>query len=320
MADKVQNKIDSQKNNKKMRVFLLFLSLSFLFWMLIKLSKDYVADVNFKVSYTDLPANKLLQKEPDNNLVLTVKAIGFKLLNYKLKKPELVYSLKDVHQKSNDSYYSITGSNFNLIQAQLPNETSLLKIKPDSLFFDFGVKISKKVKIIPNLNLKFRSGYDLVNKIELNPKHVIVSGPQGIIDSISEIKTDLLKLNGLAESFQKDLTLHIPNKKVTLSTDHVNIKANIDKFTEGNFTIKVKVINIPKNYILSIYPKEVKVVFKVALTDYNKVVPNGFKVICDFKEAANNNLDYLIPKVTEQPEMISSVKIVPNKIEYLIKK
>jgi len=80
------------------------------------------------------------------------------------------------------------------------------------------------------------------------------------------------------------------------------------------------VINLPRNVIISTYPKEVKVVYQVALKDYNKVPENSFRVQCDYKQTQDNGLDYLIPKLVDMPEIISDVKIVPNKIEFLLKK
>ncbi len=320
MQNQSQNKIDSLKNNKKLRVFLFFLTMSFLFWMLIKLSEEYIEDVKIEVNYIDLPAKKLLQSEPLNEITLTLKTRGFKLLRHKIKEKKLNYSLKEIKHLKNSVYFSETSSNINALQAQFSAETDLLKIKPDTLYFDFGKKFSKKVKVISDINLHFKSGFNLVNEIVFKPDYITISGPKGIIDSISEVKTEAVDIEKITESFEKNIPLIIPDKKVSLSVDHIVITGKVDKFTEGIFTMPFEVINVPKTSIISTYPKEVKIVFQVALSDYNKVVPESFKVICDFKDSQNNQLDHLMPKIIEQPDIITSVKIVPNKIEYLIKK
>jgi hypothetical protein len=72
--------MDTFKSNNKLRVFLLFLLFSFLFWTLIKLSKEYISEVEFGVVYTDVPQNKLIQNEPVDKVKLTLKTTGFKLL------------------------------------------------------------------------------------------------------------------------------------------------------------------------------------------------------------------------------------------------
>ncbi len=315
-----QKKIDSLKNNKKLRVFLFFLTMSFLFWMLIKLSEEYIADVRIEVNYIDIPAKKLLQSEPLQEIILTLKTRGFILLRHKIKEKKINYSLKDIKHKRNSIYFSETSSNINSIQAQFSAETDLLKIKPDTLYFDFGKKFSKKVKVVSDINLHFKSGFNLVNDIVFKPDFITISGPKGIIDSILEIKTKSIDIEKITESFEKSILLIVPDEKVSLSVNHIVITGKVDKFTEGTFMMPFEVINVPKASIISTYPKEVKIVFQVALSDYNKIVPESFKVICDFKESQDNSLDHLMPKIIEQPEMITSVKIIPNKIEYLIKK
>ena len=78
---KPENKTDKAVNNKKLRIFLLFLMLSFLFWSLIKLSKNYIADVKFDLVFTEEPQNKLIQNTSSNEIILTVNTLGFKLLD-----------------------------------------------------------------------------------------------------------------------------------------------------------------------------------------------------------------------------------------------
>ena len=111
-----------------------------------------------------------------------------------------------------------------------------------------------------------------------------------------------------------------PNDAVEVSEKEVSIIGEVDKITDGSFTIPFEVINLPRNYLISTYPKEVKVVFQVALKDFNKIPENSFRVQCDYKHSEDNNLDYLIPQIVDKPEIIFEAKVVPNKIEFLIKK
>lgn len=320
MNTKIENKTERSQNNKKLRVFLLFLMLSFLFWMLIKLSKNYIADVKFDLVYVDEPKNKLIQNNSDNEIILTVNTLGFKLLGYSLKNKKLNYSLADLERIKGSNYYSITKSKINYLQAQLPVETVVLKVKPDTLYFDLGVKKSKKVKIIPNVNFQFKPGFNLIKKYTIDPKFVTISGPSKFIDSIENVQSELLELSDVATSFDVAVKLLNNMDAITLSIDHVNISGEVEKITEGSYTLPFKVINLPRKQIISTFPKEVKVVYQVALKDYNKITENSFVIQCDYRETVDNNLEYLIPKIIEKPNILFDVKIVPNKIEYLIKK
>ena len=154
-----------KQNQKKLRVFLLFLMLSILFWSLIKLSKEYITDVEFELVYSDIPNNKLIQNEPDQKVRLTLKTIGFKLLKYEFRQKVLDYTLTEIERKGGSMYYSETGSNINYLQAQLSAETVVLNIEPDTLFFDLGVKRSKKVPVVSQVEFSFKTGFNFVGII-----------------------------------------------------------------------------------------------------------------------------------------------------------
>ena len=317
---KSDNKIESSKSNKKLNVFLLFLVLSFLFWMLIKLSKNYISDVKFNLEFVDAPKNKLLQNNSDNEIVLTVNTVGFKLLGYSLKKKKLNYSLTEVKRRKGTEYYSIAKSEFNNLQAQLPADVIVLSVKPDTLYFDLGVKKSKKVKVVTNVNLQFKPGYNLINKYTIEPEYITISGPTKFVDSIEVVEADLLELKDVSSSLDVKVKLIKKNEAITFSSDYINISGEVAKITEGSFDLSFSVINLPKKQIISTFPKVVKVVYQVPIKDYNKITQNSFVVQCDYKESVDNNLEYLIPKIIEKPDVLFDVKIVPSKIEFLTKK
>ena len=66
----------SIKNGRKTKMLFALLGLSFLFWMLIKLSKEYTDVVQFNVRYTNLPKGKMLQEDPQKNVDIIIKTFG----------------------------------------------------------------------------------------------------------------------------------------------------------------------------------------------------------------------------------------------------
>ena len=295
---KNQNITESIKNKRRLRAFLIFLLMSILFWMLIKLSKNYISDVEFDLAYTDIPQSKLLQNVHDQKIVLTVRTIGFKLLKYGLKPRTLNYSLNDMeYKKKSDIYFSLTKSKINFLQAQLSAETTVLKVKPDTLFFDLGVKKSKKVKVITHVNIQFKSGFNITKEKVFTPSTITISGPNKAIDTINEVHTEIFEMKDISDSFERTIKLVNPSKSISLSTDKITVKGKVEKITQGTFILPYQIINLPKKYLISTYPKEVKVIFQVALNDYNKISENSFKIQCDYKHTEDNNLEYLIPKI-----------------------
>ncbi|QCX39266.1 YbbR-like domain-containing protein [Aureibaculum algae] len=309
------------KATKKTKMILGFLVLSFLFWVLIKLSKEYIDVVPVNVEYINLPKGKMLQKEPQKTVQLTLKTFGFDLVKYHLFKRKVTVDLQSIKPKNSSLYYQPSANLLTEIQSQLVSDVEIYSIKPDTLFYNIGQAITKTVPIETNLEIDYKSGYNLFGNLKIEPNEVTISGPELLVDSILKVVTQKKTLADVNSNFE--LTIPIlkleNNSKITYSTNEIKVSGVVDKFTEAKFTIPVLVNNLPKNYSISTFPDNVEIIFQVGISDYNKINKNDFKVSCDYERSVKDGLSYLIPKVVLKPSYVSDIRIVPNQIDYLIK-
>lgn len=306
------------KVNFKFNTFLVFLLLSMLFWMLIKLSKSYTDEVIFNVDYINFPSDKVLQAEPLSSINASIVSSGFNLMSYNLNNKSIQLDLNDL-EFNNKQYYYLPNKHLLELKAQLEPETSINSIVQDTIFFKLGANKNKKIPVVLDVDVTFKLGYDYVDKILLSPDSVEISGPELQLDTIKSIKTKLLKLNEVSSDIDEKVRLDTGNHpQLILSHEFVNVNSKVDKFTEGSLKIPVIIKNLPKGYSITTLPDEVTVIYKIGLSNFNKITVDNFKVVCDYNDTSNNNLTYLIPKIEEQSILITSVKVVPNKIEFLI--
>ena len=130
-------------------------------------------------------------------------------------------------------------------------------------------------------------------------------------------------MNDVYENINNELLLKIPkkNKNITYSSQNVKIIGKVDKFTEGKFTIPVSIINEPNGIKVNPFPKEIEVIYQASITHFNKVNNNSFLIVFDYKQyEKDTTTQFLIPIVKQRSEYISSLKINPNQIEFLIQK
>ncbi len=309
------------KNNRKLHVFLLFLILACGFWMLIKLSRTYTSSVDINLNYTDFPKNKMLQSEPESAVKVTLRAVGFTLLKHKFSSKKVDVSLKNSRRKKNTQYYLLSSKVLNLVNNSF-SESEVLGIEPDTLFFELGRSISKKVKVEPDLVIQYKSGYHLSGDLEVDPEYITISGPKKLVDSVIYITTQNLKITNVYDTIHKEVAIVSNNKvsNLTYSTSKVMIKGKVEKFTERTIEVLIKVKNAPKSYTIKTFPDKVKVVFQIGLSDFNRIDENDFDVVCDYRIVENDGIDYLIPKLIGKPSFITGVKIIPNKVEFLLEK
>ncbi len=309
------------KTNLKLKVLLVFFSLSVVLWLLINLSKTYVSDVEFKVKYINLPIDKVLQSTPINLLDASVVSTGFNLLRYQLKSEELVIDLKALAYKSGTTFYYLPNNHLSDLKAQLNVDTKIDRIKQDTIFFNLGINISKKVPVKLVSNIQYKLGYNLIDKIYLSPDSVSIIGPKAQLDTIHILNTKQLILADVSEEIQQNIELQLPvSKQIAASDLMVTVTAKVDKFTEGSFTVPFTVINISEGYSVTTFPSEIEVTYIVALSNFSKITEESFVIECDFEQAINNELNYLTPVLKQIPTLVSSYKITPNKIDFLIEK
>ncbi|MCF6167848.1 YbbR-like domain-containing protein [Lutibacter sp.] len=307
---------------RKVKVFLFILLLTSIIWLLIELSKITNSTAVFKIEYKNIPVGMLLQRKPTSEINIVLKAPGFSLLKYKIKKNKVALNLNKV-VKGNSSYYLLPNQQKAYLNAQLPGETEVVSILKDTIFIELGKNKSKKVPVNLQLDIKFKLGYNLTAPLKIIPDSVTITGPEKYVDSIKELTNTLLELNDVHKNIYKELDLKLPpkNSNVILNTTKVIVKANVDKFTEGSFNIPVTIINKPEGIKINTFPNTIEVIYQAGLSNYNKITKNSFLIVYDYKQYEKDTLTrFLTPIIKQKSEFISSLKINPSQIEFLIQK
>lgn len=313
------------KADRRLIVFLFFVVLATLFWFLNQLEEEYVTEISLPVRYTNFPSDKILANELQNHFELRVRGYGYKLLEYKISNKFLPYTI-DVNsltlrmhaQSSYAKFFSLTSLLSQDIEDQISSELEIVSIRPDTLFFEFADRIFKKVPVVSNLSALPAAQYMIRGKIQFSPDSIIVSGADPIIDTIDCVYTKTSELTGLSDDYQDEIQLkRISNVK--FSEDEVKVNINIEKFTEASQIIPLNVINVPDTLVVRTFPKDITVTYHVALSDYEKVVPQLFEVVVDYNESTSpeNKLNI---SILNSPEYIRSLRFSPKKVEYIIER
>lgn len=128
--------------------------------------------------------------------------------------------------------------------------------------------------------------------------------------------------SGVNESIHKELDLKPfdSDQNINLSVQQVTVDLSVEKFTEGTMKVPFTVLNLPDDVTINTFPKELEITYKVALSQFNQIQATSFVIECDYQLSVENDLSYLIPKLTKQSELVKNVKIAPNKIDFVIEK
>lgn len=310
-----------EKKNNIPKAFIGFLIASVLIWFLINLSKEYETSLKYVVGYQELAQDRILQEEPTEEINVLVKGSGFKLFLANFSEKKVTFKTDRLSKKSKNDYYFLTNQQRVEIQKQLKSGLRLVQILQDTIHLKIGSLASKKVPVLLDVDIRYEVGYNKIDMIKVTPDSILISGPELQLKEIKNVQTSRLELDAVSKNIHKNINLKQPvGNKIKISTSVVKVDVFVDKFTEGELEVPVIVENLPPEALLNIYPKKVKVIYKVGLKNFNKVSVKSFKVSCDYQQSINNELTYLIPKVMQKPSFVSSLRIEPEKVDFLIHK
>ena len=286
-----------------------------------KLSKEYESTVAYPVQYENLPKDKLLQKQPVDEIGIHVKATGFKILSGKLFPKKLRIRSSNLYLKSGTNYFLLLSQQRLSVQRQMRSGVVIDHFINDSIQFSLGQLKRKKLPIKLLSDFTYETGYDILGKIVLKPDSVYISGPEALIDTTRYVETTELVKQDINESFQQELALrNFSPTSIRLDTQKISVSATVEKFTEEKISVPFTVVNLPEDTVISTYPKEITITYKVSLSNFGKINPSSFSVECNYRLSRDNNLEYLVPKLTTRSKLVKNVKIAPNRIDFVIEK
>lgn len=324
MAAKTDNQRSGIPNKGRVITFLVCLFVSAFFWSLMTLSKEYSIMEHFPVQYINAPKDKVVSNNLPEDIGIEIKARGFALMAYKFRKQHstITLDMKDARAfNRNNVSYLVTNSRIDKINAQLNKETHVIKVNPDTIFINFNKKVSKLVPVKSNLKLQFSKLYNLTDCVTIQPRFIAVSAEAAVVNKIDFIETQPLVLENISTSTTVKLALLKKDEYKHVEFSQPNVKASIKvaKFTEASLELPVEIDNLPPGYSFKAFPDKVLVKFNVAFENYEKINASKFRVVVDYKkiDKQSNKLKVQILKV---PEGVRNIKLVTERVEYIISK
>lgn len=314
-------KIIGRLNQRKVKVFSLFLICSILAWSISKLSERYESRATFELGYTNFPDTLLLNTLEKDYTVAKVRASGFQFLGYGINKKRIKVDLQKVNNAKGD--YFLTETELKVqFERQLSNTVSLLELEKDTFFIDLYKVVEKEILINPNITIGVAPNHILDGAMELNPKTVTIKGPTKEIAEINEIFTSPLVLNELSSNFSEELTLLKPEsaENIIMLQKKVEVSGKIVEFSEREFTIPIGSDNVPEGYRIKTFPNQVTLVCKASIANLKAMKPSDFEALVDYELLQNKTAKYLNVVLKKKPQNVYSVQLLTNQVEFVLEK
>ena len=318
MTKKNKNIKLKSAQEKRLNVFVLFLFLSFLISLLVKLSNNYTQTLNFELSPTGLKSNEVIISEVPKSINVTISGRGFELLKYYIEKPVIEVDFSQL-RKNNTQYVWSESEQLDKIINHFDSKIVVKSINPDTVVFPFDSQFIKKVPVMVIVNPTFAVGFDLIDDFRSSPDSITVTGPESMLKIINSVSTKKIELNEInsAVDFPVELNISPSLSQLNFSHQSVSVVANVGKFTEGVVNVPVTIVNVPEDLIINFFPKEISVVFYSSLEAYANINEADFTVECDFNLLTADN-NYLNPVLVKQPLDVKTAQLKITQLEFII--
>ena len=301
----------------RLRFFLLFVFVSFSFWISTKLSNTYTLEQTFSINWNDVPEGVIIY-ETEYKLNASIKASGIEVLFYRLFMDELNISLKEAKFSLSKGIVNIERQHF-FVEQQLFNNTILNQINPVSMEFEYSNLDEKMVPILPKIEFNLRPGFLIDKPILSSPDSILIRGPKILLDSISNIETQFFSYDDIFESFSKMVKLK-KKPKIQMPVNEVEINLSVSRYSEKVFILPVEVINLPKNLRVKLFPPKAKIKVTLPISILTTVKDSDFTLVVDYNEIIYDQAKELQLNIKKQPPAIKQIILEPKKVNFLIRR
>ncbi|NER11070.1 YbbR-like protein [Muriicola jejuensis] len=313
-------KVLKGSTKRKIKVFAILLTCSFMAWLISQLSETYTDQVTFKLNYVRVPDTLLLMGASQDDVSLAVRGSGWQFLGSRFSSGTLNINLSKVTY--NRGRFFLGEQNYReQLSSALPDAMSVVRWNTDTLFFEFSRLVSKKVPVIPEIELNLAQDYLLERDLEIMPDSVLITGPEKELDTLMAVRTEAVELNEVSESFSRTLRLIRPASltQTRYNAAEVVVKAEVFRFSEKILEIPVEVINLPEGTQIRTFPNTVEVLCKARLETLKSITSSEFRAEADLGEAQDAS-PFLPVRLVQQPENVPSIQLLQRQVEYILKR
>ena len=106
------------------------------------------------------------------------------------------------------NYYLVTSGLIQSFSKQLHADFEIIAINPDTLFFGYDRLVTRRMAVIPDLDIELLQGHKAV--IVPDPDSITVMGPEHILDTLRGIPTRHRSFKRMDENFRVKIPLECP--------------------------------------------------------------------------------------------------------------
>lgn len=235
----------------------LSLLIAFGVWLLTSLGSDSVAVLSVNVTAVCDLEGRMDVSTDMARIMARCRASGYRIRALRRHDSRKVrIQQADLHPTGTDAFY-ITAASLEKYVQDIYGDVRLENFISDTVVFHFPPQTHKTVPVVPVRDIRFRSQYVELNPIRLDPETVTVYGDPLLLERITQVRTEVIRLSDVASSIQDFVQLD-PIPGTRYSTPSVKYSLSVSRAVEIAEDVAVRVVGAPEDVIVRTYPEKVR--------------------------------------------------------------
>lgn len=300
------------------RIFFLSIGIAFLMWFYVKLTSTFTHTIDIPFQVINVKPGFGIVSDLPETIPVIFEADGKTLLGIKFFY-DVRYQLDLAQFKDNPVIYPA-----NFVQnIKMPAKTNvkILEIAyHDTVEIRSEHLVTKKVPIVPAVDVSCAPGYIWVGGFRLHPDSVVVECPASLAELLTEIKATAKPVYNLTED--RTITLEpMPSKNKFIHAETVDrITASLDIQPLGETVmdnLPVRLINVPHDLNAIVQPSTFSIRIRSGVDFLASLPKDSVRGVIDY--ALEQSLNRVEPQITiHVPRDVSWSQVTPSRFKLVI--
>jgi hypothetical protein len=300
---------------KNIHIIITSLVFAVILWASVSLSNDYYSTIKLPVRLNNFPDGFTSGTKLPDEISIRLKGQGWKLLSVSLT-GDIEYVIP-VGSDSGRKFVNL--HNFVTDNPWISSDVQIIDIIPDTLSFLVERIESKKVAVLPDIELEFKLNFGLANPISIYPDSVTVFGPRSTIKNLRAVLTEQKIIKDLDKAIIERVNL-IEMPGVNYDKNFVTANLDVQRIVDKNIDeLLVEVLNVPNDRDVVLLPNKIGISVRGGIEILGRLTPEDFRPYVQYRDIVLDTLGNIHP-VIEVPENITIISTKPERLRYIIKK
>lgn len=296
--------------------YLVFVFISFLFWLFISLNNNIQIDIQVPIKINSIPDSTTIITDIPDHVSVNVRDKGMALIKFIVgNRPDLEVEFNDYASPEGAFYLSNAELRRNL-RGIFENSTTIQGLSLDNINLKYTNLPGKRVPIRLDLDIRPNIQYMIYGSIEQNVDSAIVYSDRNTLAMIDEVYTYRVEERELTDTLLRSVAIS-PIQDVKVIPERIQITIPVEPLISKKVKVPVIVKNTPERENVITFPSEVEVSFLVPFSMYRKNLP--ISAVADYRDI--ENADNKIPVIIdESPALYQNLSLTQDSVEYIIEK